>query len=349
MWLGKRLSMITAAFLALVLSVVALGQSPSTGVVKKNANLRAGPGTTYAIAGTVTAGQAVTVIGKSAAGDWYELKDGQWIAAFLVTMDAMPIVKPTVKATATPTATHAITTTRLMASTVTPTPVKTKAPAAPAKPTTLTPTSTPLPTAASIPSLNSRCLDVPQSIIDAIAEGLTVSGGGTLDHAKAVKSKDFSKVFFVAAVIHGEGMGVGQIGVWATNHIEAADGLIYSVNAIANEFSDWGDGSTTQAQLSMSNDGATEAEACAKASLSAPTTTPISDGTSAGDWEKASSEQRAAIVHYFYEFWKKNENGNIGISEQEMMACIIDQVALPYTQQHPTMAIMALASRCIKQ
>lgn len=88
MWLGKRLSMVAAAFLALMLFVVALGQSPSTGVVKKNANLRAGPGTTYAIAGTATAGQAVTVIGKSAAGDWYELKDGQWIAAFLVTVDA---------------------------------------------------------------------------------------------------------------------------------------------------------------------------------------------------------------------------------------------------------------------
>lgn len=80
-----------------------------------------------------------------------------------------------------------------------------------------------------------------------------------------------------------------------------------------------------------------------------PTALPVSDDTNAGDWNKSSIEQRKAIVHHFYEFWKKAENGNIGITEPEMMICVIDQVALPYTQAHPTMGIMSLASRCIKQ
>ena len=49
------------------------------------ANLRSGPGTSYARVGGVTAGQTLDVTGRSDAGDWYQLADGTWIAAFLVT------------------------------------------------------------------------------------------------------------------------------------------------------------------------------------------------------------------------------------------------------------------------
>ena len=48
------------------------------------ANLRAGPGTSYARVGSVSDGQALTLTGRSEAGDWYQLADGTWIAAFLV-------------------------------------------------------------------------------------------------------------------------------------------------------------------------------------------------------------------------------------------------------------------------
>jgi hypothetical protein len=48
------------------------------------ANLRAGPGTNYAIIGRATISQALAIMARNPAGDWYQLDDGTWIAAFLV-------------------------------------------------------------------------------------------------------------------------------------------------------------------------------------------------------------------------------------------------------------------------
>ncbi len=53
-------------------------------VANSGANLRAGPGTDYAVVGGVTAGQALDVVGRNQAGDWLRLADGRWIAAGLV-------------------------------------------------------------------------------------------------------------------------------------------------------------------------------------------------------------------------------------------------------------------------
>lgn len=66
----------------LMLWQVMLAQATAT--VVRDANLRAGPGTTFAIVGGVKAAEVVTIIGGNAAGDWYQLEGGQWIAAFLV-------------------------------------------------------------------------------------------------------------------------------------------------------------------------------------------------------------------------------------------------------------------------
>ncbi len=78
--------------LLLLVTVPAFAQSdpvfPQPATVTRNANLRAGPGTSYAVAGSARAGDAVTLVGGNAAGDWYELASGEWIAAFLVEMDA---------------------------------------------------------------------------------------------------------------------------------------------------------------------------------------------------------------------------------------------------------------------
>ena len=94
-----------------------------------------------------------------------------------------------------------------------------------------------------------------------IAEGLTVDGGGSLRYAQAVRSSEFDSVWFVAAEIDGAGIEAdGDVGVWATNDL--SDGLIFSVNALAREFSDWGDGGRTDAAFSMANDGAEEARDC---------------------------------------------------------------------------------------
>lgn len=52
--------------------------------VKSSANLRSGPGTNHPIVGRAQPGQQVTVVAQNETGDWYQLSDGNWIAAFLV-------------------------------------------------------------------------------------------------------------------------------------------------------------------------------------------------------------------------------------------------------------------------
>ena len=108
-----------------------------------------------------------------------------------------------------------------------------------------------------------RCEKVSSALLNAIAEGLTVSGGGTLREGYAVKSKDFSEVYMVAADIQGTGMeGNGDIGVWATNSLDGS-GLILAVDGLAKEFSDWKHGDTTDANITLSSDGVSEARECA--------------------------------------------------------------------------------------
>jgi uncharacterized protein YraI len=64
------------------------------GTVTDNANLRAGPGTDFARAGSVQAGAVLTLTGETAKGDWLQLANGTWIAAFLVEKrgSALPVV-----------------------------------------------------------------------------------------------------------------------------------------------------------------------------------------------------------------------------------------------------------------
>ena len=71
-------------------SALPSAQVAITGTVIKTANLRAGPGTTFAIVGSAQAGQPVTIIGTNAAGDWYQIGEGRWIAAFLVKVASAP-------------------------------------------------------------------------------------------------------------------------------------------------------------------------------------------------------------------------------------------------------------------
>jgi hypothetical protein len=112
-----------------------------------------------------------------------------------------------------------------------------------------------------------RCENVPQGLVQAISEGLTVGGGGTLTNAKAVKSNDFKRVYFISADIDGPGLeGPDDIGTWAkSGPLRVGGGLIFSVDAVANEFSDWGDGRKTDAQFSMEDDGAEESKDCVEA------------------------------------------------------------------------------------
>ena len=61
------------------------------------ANLRAGPGTEYAIVGQAQTQQRLEVIGRSAGGDWWQIccpadqRDERWISTALVDLDAVAV------------------------------------------------------------------------------------------------------------------------------------------------------------------------------------------------------------------------------------------------------------------
>ena len=104
---------------------------------------------------------------------------------------------------------------------------------------------------------DSRCEPINASMMGAIAEGMS---GTKLSRAEAVKSDDFDSVWFIAGEVEGS---TGEPGLWASNDItEAGAGLIYSVNDVALEVSDWGNGGTTDAAMSPDDDGAQEAIDC---------------------------------------------------------------------------------------
>jgi hypothetical protein len=83
------------------------GPPPQLGVVLRNANVRAGPGTNYAIVGSAPAGATVRVAGTNKAGDWYHLTNGRWIAAFLVDLNGAGAAAPVPTVAPTPQPAHA--------------------------------------------------------------------------------------------------------------------------------------------------------------------------------------------------------------------------------------------------
>jgi uncharacterized protein YgiM (DUF1202 family) len=83
------------------------GATPEAGPVANTAaNLREGPGTDFPVVGTAQAGDALTIVGRNEAGDWYQLDSGAWIFAALVDNAPadLPVV-PVAQATPTPEAT----------------------------------------------------------------------------------------------------------------------------------------------------------------------------------------------------------------------------------------------------
>jgi hypothetical protein len=69
----------------------------------------------------------------------------------------------------------------------------------------------------------------------------------------------------IAADIQGTGLeGEGDLGVWASNALEPGQGIVMAVDAVAQEFSDWPDADTTDANITSSSDGVSEARDCAE-------------------------------------------------------------------------------------
>jgi hypothetical protein len=111
----------------------------------------------------------------------------------------------------------------------------------------------------------SRCEPVDDVVVDGISEGLTIEGGGSLRNAQAVKTDDHEDIWFVAADLQGPGLeGSGDIAIWAVNDLEAPS-AVFAVDAVAKEFSDWGEGTRVNDAFGTSDDGAQEARGCAQA------------------------------------------------------------------------------------
>jgi predicted lipoprotein with Yx(FWY)xxD motif len=79
-----------------------------------SANLRRGPGTNFAIVGTLSSGQLLTVSGQAAGGDgyvWWRLENGSWVRSDVVTAEGdcagVPAVEPPTAPTPAPRPTEA--------------------------------------------------------------------------------------------------------------------------------------------------------------------------------------------------------------------------------------------------
>jgi hypothetical protein len=103
------------------------------------------------------------------------------------------------------------------------------------------------------------CEDVSRATVKWLESGLTVSGGGQLKDAQAVRSGDYERVYFISARITGSGMGNDTIGTWAkSGNVNSGEGLVLSVDTFAKEFSDWfpGDKEGAEYHVTMEDDGA---------------------------------------------------------------------------------------------
>jgi len=74
-----------------------------------------------------------------------------------------------------------------------------------------------------------------------------------------VRSNDFAHVYFVAAKVHGEPV------LWAMNRLDGSGlTLGFSENTLAFDVSGLGYGDKTDAHITESDDGASEALSCVK-------------------------------------------------------------------------------------
>lgn len=100
-----------------------------------------------------------------------------------------------------------------------------------------TPADEPSPT-----EVAAECEPAPSDVVDAIASGLTVQGGGGLEDAYRVpvppelQNDQGFPAAIIGAKITGEGMG-NTVGTWAVSDNHAT---IIALDSLAQEFSEWG-------------------------------------------------------------------------------------------------------------
>lgn len=84
----------------------------------------------------------------------------------------------------------------------------------------------------------SRCLSVPDVIAQRLNDGLNTDGT-SITNLRAVKSNDFPSAYFISGELNGPGLeDDGHIATFITNKLDYT-GATFSADAIATEFSDW--------------------------------------------------------------------------------------------------------------
>lgn len=122
------------------------------------------------------------------------------------------------------------------------------------------------------PAPSAECVEVPADLVAALEEGFNTAGV-TLRNAYAVKSDDLQNAWFISGDLEGPGLeGEDEIATWAkSGELEVGGGLLIASEAIAREFSDWGEaaqpGSPAAEAASMENHGAEESQACVRDSF----------------------------------------------------------------------------------
>lgn len=104
-----------------------------------------------------------------------------------------------------------------------------------------------------------ECISIPSNVLTDIASGEEAGVGMIPIVGFAVKSPDFSNVYFLAIQFSATGVE-DQIGVWARNGIDL--GIIMSVDSIAQNFSVWPDADGTDAAIASNDPSVGSAKSC---------------------------------------------------------------------------------------
>jgi hypothetical protein len=106
---------------------------------------------------------------------------------------------------------------------------------------------------------NVQCIAIPSVVLADIASGEESGVGMIPVVGYAVKSPDFSNVYFLAIQFSATGID-DQIGVWARNGIDS--GIIMSVDSIAQNFTVWPDADGTDAAIASNDPSVSSAKPC---------------------------------------------------------------------------------------
>lgn len=90
-----------------------------------------------------------------------------------------------------------------------------------------------------------ECLTVSPELIARLNDGLNINGGGSLTNVQAVKSNDFANAYFISGELYGSGLEErGDVATFLANKLDGT-GPTFTADAVATEFSDYPNITTT--------------------------------------------------------------------------------------------------------